>query len=404
MTAEDVDGAIVTPKGRAGVAVRLIRGRWFPGLAARIGVRLARKPLRVGKRVLAARHDQVRELLCRDLDFGIAGVNAVKIGEVNEGPFVLGMDRSATLETERRALYEALGAVDLDALREDVRREIAALLGAVPAGGQIDVVDGYARPIAARTAQLLFGTSGPSDRMFMEVVRSVFAHTFLNRKDDEEVRRRAVRAGGYMASWLRDEIVRRRRSGDLGEDMMGQLMRQAMLDDDGVRRTLGGMLVGSIDTTASCVARIVKVASRDPDLRWAMERDSDDLERMDGWCNEALRRWPHNPIVLRQALFDSELAGSKVKKGDTLIAWTQAAMQDESAFPDAKRMDPGRDRSAYLHMGWGLHPCSGRPVNRFQIPMLVAGLAARGLGRVGPVEWTGPFPGRLVASLVKEPR
>lgn len=403
MATGEIDSAIATPKQRAGLRERLARGPWLPGVAARLGVRLARKPLRLGKRVIAARHDQVRELLCRDLDFGIAGVNAVKIGEVNEGPFVLGMDRSAALETERRALYAALAAVDLAALREDVRREAEAVLGAVPAGRELDVVGGYARPVAARTAQLLFGISGPDDRMFMEVVRSVFAHTFLNQANDRMVRERAIRAGGHMAAWFRDEIARRRRSGDLGQDMMGQLLRQGLLDDEGVRRTLGGMLVGSIDTTATCVAKIVKTAGRDADLRWQMERDSDDLERMDGWCNEALRRWPHNPIVIRHALNDAELAGTRVKKGDTVIAWTQAAMQDESAFPNSKRMDPERDRSAYLHVGWGLHPCAGRPVNRFQIPMLVAGIMRRGLGRTGRVDWTARFPGRLMVTLRKEP-
>ena len=403
MATGDTDSSIVTPKRRARLVERIGRGALVPGIAARLGARFANKPFRIGKRVIAARHDQVRELLCRDLDFGIAEVNAVKIDEVNEGPFVLGMDRSAVLEEERRALYAALGAVDLDALREDVRREIAARLAAVPGGGSIDVVGGYARPIAARTAQQLFGITGPDDRTFMEAVRSVFAHTFLNQANDKQVRERAVRAGGFMATWYREEIARRRQTGDLGDDMMGQLLRQGILDDDGVRRTLGGMLVGSIDTTATCVAKIVKVASRDSELRWAMERDAGDLDRMDGWCNEALRRWPHNPIVIRHALNDTELAGAKIRKGDTLFAWTQAAMQDESAFPDAKRMDPGRARSAYLHMGWGLHPCSGRPVNSFQIPMLVAGLAARGLGRVGAVDWTGPFPGRLDATLRKEP-
>jgi cytochrome P450 len=402
MATAEFDSAIVTPRRRAGLRERLTRGTWLPGLLAQIGARRAKKPFKLGKIVVAARHDQVRELLCRDLDFGIAEVNAVKIGEVNDGPFVLGMDRSAVLEAERRALYASLGSVDLGALREAASREIAEALGAVPAGGSIDVVGAYARPIAARTAQRLFGIS-PPERMFMEAVRSVFAHTFLNQANDKKVRERAIRAGGYMAGWFRDEIARRRASDDLGDDMMGQLLRQGVLDDDGVRRTLGGMLVGSIDTTATCVAKIVKVASRDSALRWAMEKDSGDLDRMDGWCNEALRRWPHNPIVIRHALNDADLAGCKVKKGDTLFAWTQAAMQDESAFPDAKRMDPERDRSAYLHMGWGLHPCSGRPVNRFQIPMLVAGLAARGLGRVGPIQWTGPFPGRLDATLRKEP-
>lgn len=33
--------------------------------------------------------------------------------------------------------------------------------------------------------------------------------------------------------------------------MMGALPRQGLLDDEAVRRALGGMLVGSIDTSAS---------------------------------------------------------------------------------------------------------------------------------------------------------
>ena len=37
----------------------------------------------------------------------------MKIAEVNGGPFILGLDRSAVLERERRALYAALAQVDL---------------------------------------------------------------------------------------------------------------------------------------------------------------------------------------------------------------------------------------------------------------------------------------------------
>jgi cytochrome P450 len=404
MNASEVDTAIVTPKGRAGLAARIARGPLIPGLAARIAARALAKPLRLGSTVLAAKHAQVRELLCRDLDFVIAPVNEAKIREVNDGAFILGMDRSERLERERRALYAALEAVDLARLRDGVRADIAAVLGAVPAGGEIDIVGAYARPIAARTAQRLFGITGPNEKMFMEAVRSVFAHTFLNQGDDPAVRDRAVRAGAYMAGWFADEIARRRASDALGDDFMGRLLAQGVLDDDGVRRTLGGMLVGSIDTTATCVAKVVKVAARDPDLLHAMSRDAGDLRRMDGWVNEALRRWPHNPVVLRKAAVDCTLGGRPVKAGDSVIAWTQAAMHDERVFPKAARMDPERDRAAYLHMGWGLHPCSGRPVNRFQIPMLVGALLERGLGHVGKVGWTGPFPDCIKARLREGPR
>jgi cytochrome P450 len=406
MSEEEADRAIVTPVRSPGFLATLLGGPALLGLAARTGARLARRsgrPFRIGKRIVAARHDHVRDLLVRDLEFGIAAVNAARIGEVNDGPFVLGMDRSSALEKERRALYAALSAVDMDRLRQAAAADVADRLGAVPAGGTIDAVGGYARPIAARTAQRLFGITGPNDAMFMEVVRSVFAHTFLNQSDDEKVRERGIEAGRYMGRWLADEIARRRSAGDLGEDMMGALLSQGQLDDDGVRRTLGGMLVGSIDTTATCVAKILKVAGADPELRFAMRRDRDDPARMDGWCNEALRRWPHNPIVIRKAECDANLGGRDVAAGDGVIAWTHAAMHDADVFPDPLRLRPDRDPSFYLHLGGGLHPCAGRPVNRFQIPMLVGALLGRDPIRIGRIGWAGPFPHRLDVTLGKGP-
>ena len=73
-------------------------------------------PIRFGEFVIVARHAHVMEVLHRDLDFLIAPVNEKRIVEVN-GPFVLGMDRSATLVLERGALYQALAAVDLAPIR-----------------------------------------------------------------------------------------------------------------------------------------------------------------------------------------------------------------------------------------------------------------------------------------------
>lgn len=402
MGSDALDASIVTPAGSPGLLARLFAGPTLPAFFARLGAALARRrdrPFRLGKRVIAARHAHVRELLARDLDFGIAQVNAAKIGEVNGGPFVLGMDRSAALELERRALYEALWAVDLAPLREGVADGIAQRLDSLPAAGMIDAVGGYARPIAALTAQRLFGIKGTSDRMFMEVVRSIFAHTFLNLGNDKAIRERAVKAGFYMQSWFADEIARRRAEGVTGDDYMGRLLQQGLLDDAGIRRTLGGMLVGSIDTTASAVAKIVWLAGRDDALEAGMSRDVDDLDRLYGWCNEALRRWPHNPIVLRRATGTTSLAGREVTGEDNVIAWTQAAMQDASVFPDPGILRPDRDRAAYLHLGGGVHPCAGRPVNHFQIPMLVAGLIRRGPLRVGRIGWAGPFPHRLPVTL-----
>jgi cytochrome P450 len=364
-------------------------------LAARLGAKIAAwwgDPIRLGDTVIVARHANVMEVLHRDLDFLIAPVNEKRIVEVN-GPFVLGMDRSATLVLERGALYEALSEVDFAPIRQAVEDEAKRRVAA--AGDEIDVVQGYARPIAAHTATALFGIRGSDEPTFMDVARAIFGHVFLNLSDDETIRQRAIRAAALMEAWFKEEIARRRASGDFGNDMMGALMKAGTLDDEGVRRTLGGMLVGSIDTTASSVAKIMATIAKDATLAKNVATDVDDPARLAGWCREALRRWPHNPIVLRKAAAATSLADVEIHQGDRIFAWTQAAMLDAEVFPDPQYLRPDRPPAAYLHFGGGLHPCAGRAVNAFQIPALVGALVRRGIKSVGAIKWAGPFPAHL---------
>lgn len=381
-----------TPRGLA----KALAEQPVPAFLARGGAWLAswwNRPFKVRDRILVVRHADVATALARDLQFRIGPVNAERIGAVNGGRFVLGMDRGAALAHERGALYRALGRVDLDAIRALVATQASERI--VAAGTEIDVVGSYARPIAAATATALFGVRGPDPTTFVDVVRAVFAHTFLNLTDDAAVRERALRASALMRAWLADEIAARRRSGDLGSDLMGALLADPTLDDLTVRRTLGGMFVGSVDTTASSVARIVTMIGRDPTLAAGIAADLDAPERLAGWCWEALRLWPHNPILVREASEAADLAGVPIAPGDKVILWTQAAMLDPTVFPDPQRLDPSRPAVSYLHFGGGLHACAGRVVNGFQIPTLVGALVRRGIGSVGPVAWAGPFPNAL---------
>jgi cytochrome P450 len=384
--------AITTPTGPGNVLTE----RFWPGLAASLAARVSPKPFRFGKTVIVSRHRDVVEVLRRDLDFRIAPINAARIDEVN-GPFILGMDRGDHNQLERHALYAALATVDLAAILAAAAADADERLEASP--GSIDVVGGYARRVAGGTARRLFGVSGPDDETFLEVARAVFAHTFLNIGGDKTIEARAVAASHLMRDWLTAEIARRRAASDPGRDLMGALMRRPELDDDAVRRSLGGMLVGAVDTTASSVAKIIVVLSRDKRLLEAARADAHDAVRMRGWCYEALRQWPHNPVVLRQVAEDTAIGGTAAPAGARVIAWTQAAMQDAGAFPEPGQARPDRDVAAYLHFGGGLHPCAGRAINDVQIPMLVGKLLARGIESVGKVAWAGPFPDHLTVGL-----
>jgi cytochrome P450 len=70
-------------------------------------------------------------------------------------------------------------------------------------------------------------------------------------------------------------------------------------------------------------------------------------------------------------------------------------MLDASVFPDPQVLNPTRPTRPYLHFGGGLHPCAGRDINAFQIPLLVGRLVRRGVKSVGAISWAGPFPDHL---------
>lgn len=385
---------VATPAGNGGFVAGLTAGQALPALAARIGATIGSflgRPVRIGTKVIAARHEDVLDLLARDLDFRIAPINEARIDAVNGGPFVLGMDRGLRLSREREALYRALAKVDLAALEAAAAADATQRLGT--AGQWFDVVGAYARPVAAGTAQRLFGVGADVEPvLFMDAIRAIFAHTFLNLSNDAEVKERALRAAVLMRGWFDTEIARRRATGEPGGDMMGALLRDPALDDDTVRRTLGGMLVGSIDTTASAVAKIIATLAADKRLERRVAADVDDAARLEGWCWELLRQWPHNPIVVRQAAADTVLNQVKIRKGDRVIAWTQAAMLDPTVFPRPGLLRPDRPTHTYLHFGGGLHPCAGRVINGFQVPLLVGGILRRGLISTRPIAWAGPFP------------
>ena len=394
--ADPVDFA--TPAGGGGAIALLLKSRLLAWWAARLLAWLGRRighPLSLKGTVLVIRHADAREVLDRDLDFLVGPVNGPRMDGIGFH-FILGMDRSPALIAEREVLYQALRRVDMGALVTRAQADADARLAAC--GGSIDVVEDYARQVAAGTASALFGIAPEDGAQFRDAARAIFYQCFLNLAGDKAVEQRGMAAAKALTGWLDTEIARRTAAGEPGEDMMGRLLH-AGASADLTRRTLGGMLVGSIDTTASAVAKIMTVLMRDPVMRAAATRNADERYLMYGWCLEALRRWAHVPMLGRQAARDCTLAGVPIKAGAKVILLSQAAMLDPDVFPSLTEMHATRPLAGYLHFGAGLHPCAGRDVNQWQIPMLVGALLKRRPTAMGKMAWAGPFPAHLPLTL-----
>lgn len=370
-----------------------------PWLVRKIGSVLARRLPRfsIGKTLVVSGWSSVTEVLDRDNEFLIAPVNGKRIEAVS-GPFILGMDRCPELFSQREHIYSALRDADKKGFLSTLESESNALLDTAEEK-QVDVVNGYARLVAGRTAAKVFGVYGPTEQDLLRVLRSIFHETFLNQGGDARVREEGVAAGKEFRAWIDVEIARRMADNRPGDDVLGKLIASSSTDSEAIRWMLAGLQVGAVDTTTTAVTYIVSELLADRRLREAMVQDLDSPRRFLGWCWEALRRRPHNYGLLREAGRNASVAGNPVAEGRRVLLLTAAAMHDPAVFDDPHRLRPDRPLDWYLHFGRGLHQCSGRDFNVIQIPLLVRELLRRNVSGRPSFRTRGPFPDELIVSI-----
>ncbi len=397
MSVQSQIDSVAIPAGEADYLAKLLRRRWLMLAIARglgfVG-KMRSKPIPAGERKFVLHHAQIKEALSRDADFLIAASYEHEMALTN-GPFVLGMDRGPQLSAESHALYKALGAVDLKAVTARAGAEAEALLAKL--GADFDAVQDYIWPICGSTAQHLFGLSHIDPALFRHVARAIFYHVFYDAKKSKAVAARAEVAGSMMKGWIDAEVAKRRKAGPkfYGDDYLGQLLRNDNADDHMIQRTVGGMLIGSIDTISGVAARIIAQLPGHPKLRQRMTEVLHNPAKLNGYCLEAHRLWAQTPLVTRRAAHDTKLGDLDIKKGDALLLMTQAGMFDSAAFHHPTELRPDRPLTSYLHYGGGVHACSGAALSNAQVPMLVGKLLERGFRATGKLKWAGPFPNSL---------
>jgi len=186
-----------------------------------------------------------------------------------------------------------------------------------------------------------------------------------------------------------------------------QNAEHAWLDDRSVRRNLGGLIVGAVDTTSKFVTLAIDELLRRP-AALAGERTAalaGEMQIVRNYAYEAVRFNPHHPVQLRFCKHETELAAGtprahKIPAGTSVVVATLSAMFDPEVFIDPAKFRVDRDVE-YLHFGFGMHRCFGSAINGVQIPELMAALLRlpnlrRAPGRAGRVAYDSSFPEHLI--------
>ncbi|HKV21247.1 MAG TPA: cytochrome P450 [Mycobacterium sp.] len=248
-------------------------------------------------------------------------------------------------------------------LREGVEETAAALLDRLEGSGEvIDIVDSYCSqlPVAIigdilgvpdedRSRILHFGEMGApsldigvSWRQFQQIHEGIVG----------------------FSNWLDGHLQELRRNP--GDDLMSQIIKASdegpQLNTVELQALAGLVLAAGFETTVNLLGNGIRMLLDAPEHLETL------TARPDLWPNaveEILRLESPVQMTARVAIRDADLAGTRVREGETVVIHVAGANRDPNVFADPHRFDIERDNAGrHLSFSGGRHFCLGAALAR----------------------------------------
>jgi cytochrome P450 len=185
-------------------------------------------------------------------------------------------------------------------------------------------------------------------------------------------------AQGEFFQYMSDHVAARR--AERGEDLLSELIAAGGPEDGGlsdiqIMVTGMGLLVAGHETTANMIGKMVSMLLADRG-RW--ERLLADPSLIRTAVEETLRLDANSGFGLPRYLREeTEVSGTTLPRGTTVVCSMAAANRDESAFEAADEMDLSRSPNPHLAFGSGAHSCLGQALARTELQVVLEVLLRR---------------------------
>ena len=170
--------------------------------------------------------------------------------------------------------------------------------------------------------------------------------------------------------FLRDQVLARQKNP--GEDLISAMItarddKGNAIDPGAVVRHAFSLMAAGFDTTATLLANLVLLFSRNPDQLTLLKADPSLATNA---VEEGLRRQGSAVTAFRIATKDAVLRGQPIPRGSLICLLIPAANLDAEMFPDPTKFDIQRsDANRHLALGRGRHACAGQPLVRVEAPV-----------------------------------
>jgi cytochrome P450 family 106 len=236
----------------------------------------------------------------------------------------------------------------------------------IPENSTVNIVEALAAPLPSLVIADLFGVPIQDREQFKEWVDILFQPYDKERLDDIALQKQ--QAAKEYFQYLYPIVVQKR--SNLSDDIICDLIQaevdgEKFTDEEIVQMTM--MLLGAgVETTSHAISNTFYSLLYDDESIYEQLRNN--LELVPNTVEEMLRYRFHMSRRDRTVKKDNDLLGTKLKKGDVVIAWMSACNMDEAIFENPFTIDIHRpNNKKHLTFGNGPHFCLGAPLARLEM-------------------------------------
>ncbi|WP_329259251.1 cytochrome P450 [Streptomyces sp. NBC_01478] len=282
----------------------------------------------------------------------------------------------------------------IEELRPRFQELADALVDALPPSGPVDLVSGFAARFPFQVLAEVIGLprelADRFDRDWGKVVQPVGP-------TDPGRPRYEARLHG-LQSYIAEVVAHKREHGE--DDLLSRLVvarDRRELSQEELDSMIFQLLVAGQEPVTNQITTALIALFRNPDQLTRLRDDPALLPR----AVEELLRYDSAFELTTWRFFDqdSDLHGTEVPAGDSVIVSLCAANRDPRRFPDPDTLDLDRSPNPHLAFGHGIHFCPGAALARAELQTALGTLLARLPGlqpavRDEDIEWIPAVLGR----------
>jgi len=274
----------------------------------------------------------------------------------------------------RRLLAQQFTPRSIAALEDDIRAEARRLIDALIGEPVIDLVDGFAAPLPTRVVARYLGIDPDRWRDYKRWSDLLNAYSW-DADPAQRIGPQMVSVAMEAVGFFTAELATRRSRPRL--DLIGRLAaaadHDALSDTEVISFCTLLMLAGNVTTTSLLSVGLLRLLEEPNQLQLLRA----DPSLIPAAVEELLRL--ESPIqgFARTLTRDVELHGQRMRAGEQVMLMFGSANRDESAFPDADRLNIVRPHNDHLAFGLGPHFCMGAWLARLEARIALEELLPR---------------------------